>query len=376
MTDFLIVGGGVYGCGLAWQLASAGAEVTVLEKDAIASGSSGGSGARGIRADHRDLRELPLARRAQELWPTLDERVGASTGYHRVGGLRLVEQEYVGGHGGRVSLRSHAWMQTRAGIPTHVLDRSELLELEPALGEIVTHALFTPVDGVAPQRQTTSALALGARRAGAELVESTPVTGLEWSGNRVTGVRTPDGIVRARKAVVIAANAGTAAILGDAHDPVPGWSVVPQTTFIEPTNQIAIRHLVNHESRPLSLKAAPGGGVQVSGGLRGRWNPASRTPEVDEAIVPAALADASAVYPGLAGARVISSEALGPESCSPDGIPVIDLVPGSENAYLATQWTSHGFALFPAVVEALRLWLMAGRRPDVLAPFSASRFNA
>jgi sarcosine oxidase, subunit beta len=374
-SDYLIVGGGVYGCGLAWELASAGFDVTLLEKGSIASGSSGGSGARGVRADRRDLRELRLAKRALDRWPELDERLGAETGYIRIGGLRLVEHEYVGGAGGRVSLDAHARMQNRIGITTEVLAREELAELEPGLDPRVTHAIFVPDDGVAPQSQTTLALASAARLAGAELIEGMRVLGLTWSGARVTGVLTGDGTHTARKAVVIAANADSGSILGEERELVVGWSVVPQTTFIAPQAEHTIRHLINHESRPLSLKPGPDGTVQVSGGLRGRWNAELGKTEVDEDRVVTALADASAVYPELTGAAVMFSEAIAREHCSPDGIPVIDLVPGSENLFVATMWTSHGFALFPAVVEALRDWLISGHQPSLLHPFGVWRFD-
>jgi len=372
--DYLIIGGGVYGCALAWELATSGADVVLLERSKIASGSSGGSGARGVRADLRDLRELAIARRSQELWPTLDERLGGDTGYRRIGGLRLVEKEYVGGSGGRVSLKAHAWMQNKAGIPTTILDRTDLLELEPGISDIVTHALYVPSDGVAPHYQTTVELAAAARRAGAVLLEDTPALSLSWFGSRVKSVETPAESYRPRKSVIITANAGGASLLGNA-DPVPGWSVVPQATFVKPDRAPTIQHLVNHESRPLSLKAGPGDTVQISGGQRGRWNPNTGLVEVNESVIPAALADAAAVYPELLNATILSSEAGGPEYCSPDGIPVIDSVPGVENVYIASHWTAHGFALFPAVAEALRLWLLTGAKPEILEPFAVSRFS-
>jgi len=74
--DFVIVGGGVYGAGVAWELARRGADVLLLEAQQIACGASGGLGKRGVRANGRDLRELPLMRLAYDLWPTLAEDIG------------------------------------------------------------------------------------------------------------------------------------------------------------------------------------------------------------------------------------------------------------------------------------------------------------
>ena len=76
MTDYVIIGGGVYGCATAWHLAKAGASVTVLERWTVASGASGGPGHRGVRANWRDRRELPLMREAYPVWDALHETLG------------------------------------------------------------------------------------------------------------------------------------------------------------------------------------------------------------------------------------------------------------------------------------------------------------
>jgi sarcosine oxidase subunit beta len=226
---------------------------------------------------------------------------------------------------------------------------AKLLELEPGLGTNVNYALYCPSDGVAPQEQTTSVLAAAAMRAGAQIVESAPALKLTWSGSRVAAVETPGRSYFPRKGVIVAANAGTSALLAGVGASIPGWNVVPQVTFIEPLNGHTITHLIQHDSRVLSLKAGPNGTVQVSGGWRGRWNASKRIGEVDEAIVDAAVAAALAVYPEFASARVVSSDASRVETCAPDTIPVIDQIPGTDNLYVASQWAGHGFALLPAV---------------------------
>ena len=74
MADYVIVGGGIHGCAVAWELATRGADVLLLEAKSIASGASGGLGERGVRANGRDLRELPLMRLAYDIWPTPSRR--------------------------------------------------------------------------------------------------------------------------------------------------------------------------------------------------------------------------------------------------------------------------------------------------------------
>src|SRR5581483_4950274 len=110
--EYVIVGGGVYGAGVARELARQGADVLLLEADTIASGASGGLGKRGVRACGRDVRELPLMRIAYELWPTLADEIGASTGYDRTGHLVLMESA---GEETLAKARAEAWLQQEQG---------------------------------------------------------------------------------------------------------------------------------------------------------------------------------------------------------------------------------------------------------------------
>ena len=71
MAENLVIGGGVFGTGVALEIAKSGRGVRLLEKQKIASGASGGPGRRGVRANGRDVRELPLMKMAYDIWPKL-----------------------------------------------------------------------------------------------------------------------------------------------------------------------------------------------------------------------------------------------------------------------------------------------------------------
>jgi sarcosine oxidase subunit beta len=376
--EVIVVGGGGYGCGLAWELACRGVDVVLLEKDDIAAGASGGPGARGVRSSGRDLRELPLVRHATQLWPDLAQRLRHPTGYTRTGGLRLVEKEAVGTRGGRVSLEAHSWVLRRAGIPARVLDRAELLELEPDIGPGVTHALLCPLDGVVDHTLTSHSYAAAARRLGASIREHEPVTALTWRGHEVAAVETPAETYLPSRAVVLLENTGVADLTASTDSPnayLPTWHVVPQVTLVRPRTPVRISHLIGHDSRPLSLKSAPRGEVQISGGWRGTWDPILECGVVDPEMVAASLAEAAAVYPGLHDAQLVHTDASRTESCTTDGIPIIDRLPSSTNTFLAHGWSAHGYALVPAVTTLLADWITTGARPHPLEPFGHARFT-
>lgn len=374
---FVIIGGGVQGCATAWQLADAGEDVLLLEGGEIASGASGGFGRRGVRANRRDLRELPLMRSAYRLWPELDERLGIGTGYERTGGLFLIEQEATGTRGGLVAAQAHAATQNRFGIRTEVIGRDRLLELEPAVGPAVRAALHCPLDGTADHTAATRAFAEAARRQGATLREGCHVTSLERSGDRITAVHTAHGErFEVGTAVLLLNNTGAADLLRrNLGIELPVWRTFPQALRVTPTDGPPMSHLIGHDHRPVSLKPLPDGSVMVSGGWRGRWNAGLGRGETVEEHVRGNLRTAYEVYPCLEDAELAVADAGTPESCSADGIPVIDRVPGSANAWVGTGWAGHGFAIAPAVAESLASWLRTGTPPDDLAPFSLARFG-
>jgi sarcosine oxidase subunit beta len=371
MPDYVIVGGGVYGCGVAWQLARRGAEVALLEARRIASGASGGSGKRGVRANGRDLRELPLMGLAYAAWPTLHDELGAPTGYEQTGHLLLIERDW-----DHRAASARAWLQVQKGIPTHLVERDQLHAMEPHLSDLMIAALHCPVDGVADHTATTRALADAARRLGAEIREGVMVSELERRDDRVMAVlTTQEERVPVRNTLLLLSNTHVPEFVKTQLDiTLPVWWRLPQVVFTEPVDPNPVRHLIGHAHRTLAMKQGPGGGVMISGGWSGRWNPETDRGETRSDQVAGNLAEAVAVYPSLAGVRVQHAAADRLESQAVDEIPIIDKLPGATNLLVATGWSGHGWAIAPAVTRLLADWALTGERPDLLRPFGYDRF--
>lgn len=114
----------------------------------------------------------------------------------------------------------------------------------------------------------------------------------------------------------------------------------------------------------------------ISGGLPGAWDRASERGTALEASIEANFSDAVAVCPALAGVKVELADADHLESSAIDNIPVIDVVPGVENALYAAGWCGHGWAIAPSVTQMLAEWGRTGLMPPLLAPFTHERFTA
>jgi sarcosine oxidase subunit beta len=368
-ADFVLVGAGVYGAYLAWKLAARGASVVVLERATVASGASGGFGKRGVRANGRDARELPLARRANEIWPTLGSDLGADTGYVRTGQLDLFEEEKT-----RAAAEARVVAQTAHGIDTRLWSAGELREREPAFSPRLLGAVYCADDGVADHTSTTHALVHRARALGATVWEQADAVDLELEAGRAAAVRTRDGRrVAVGRRVVFLTNAGLGELLRVvAGATVPFFDVWPQALVTEPVDAVPLRHLIAHMERRLVMKALPGGEVMITGGWLGRPNPETGVGEALPEYVDRNLAEAVAVVPALAGVRLRATVADRAESVGPELVPIIDFVPGVDNAMFAGGWTGHGWAIAPAVCEYMTDWVLGGERPALLAPFALS----
>jgi sarcosine oxidase subunit beta len=351
-----VVAAGVVGTATAWHVARRGHRVVVVEASSIAAGASGGLGERGVRANGRDETELPLARRAHEMWPTLDDALGSDTGFRRIGHLHVIEHD--DGRAEQVVERQRA-----AGIDSEIVRGDELRALEPDLDRRAVAAVHCPTDGVADHTATTNAYADAARRAGVEIREDCTAQ-LRIEGDRLR-VRDADADF-----VLIAANAGARSLLKQVDVRLPTANVYPQVLVTAPLERVVVRHLIGHASRPLAIKTLPDLSVMITGGRLGRDG------VVDAAEVEANAEDAAAVIPALRGVPIEIAVCDRAESVTRDLLPIVDRVPGTDNAIVAAGWSGHGWAIAPAVAELLAVWITEGGRPPEFAPFSWSRFDS
>ncbi len=91
MPDVIVIGGGVIGTTAAWQIASAGAEVVLLERGALASGATGRSQGLVLPPDHAEL--VPLWRESVALYGALADRRDFGFDREPIGTLLLATSE-------------------------------------------------------------------------------------------------------------------------------------------------------------------------------------------------------------------------------------------------------------------------------------------
>src|SRR2546430_679632 len=168
----VIIGGGVTGLSAGWWLARAGVDVLVLEKNIVgweASGRNGG-GATHVYS--------PFGLEEQRLWPQMDELLGYPTEHqpYRIG-VALSEAQLA-------LARRWAEIGETRGFKWELLDRRQLKELVPIVGDNAIGGTYLPFGGHAHPQRTVQAYAWALQDHRGRLQQSTTLTGLSPRGGR------------------------------------------------------------------------------------------------------------------------------------------------------------------------------------------------
>jgi len=183
-ADVVIVGGGVIGCAIAYYLAKEGLKPLVIEKSDIGGEASGSNGG-GVRQSARNLKEMPLAMESIRMYGELHDELGMDVEYVRRGNLRLcTTPEDV------ETMRKSVENQRTTGLELVMLDRKEVLDINPHIGEKVIGASYCPTDGHANPFLVTYGFFLKAKERGARFCTHEEVTGIKLRKGRVTAVVT------------------------------------------------------------------------------------------------------------------------------------------------------------------------------------------
>ena len=380
-AEIVIIGGGIYGVCLAYDLARAGHDVLLLEAQEIAAGASGGPGERGVRAANRDVRELPIVALAQRRWATLQARIPGGVGYRRIGGLQVYDVPY-GQRRGEIEgeMAARAAAQEALGIPTRLLGRDEVLAIEPELSTTIQGAIFCPNDGVGDHSFATRQLALEAEKAGAVVRVGEIAAAIVCEDGRAQAVRLASGhSVAVGRHLVLLANTGVPDLLGPHLRPremPPAWTITPLMLFVTNPENRRINHLLGHRSRRLAVKQLTDGTIMISGGQS--VEPSGVAAGLRGTLSATALnvSDAIATLPFLDHSEYVKVDGSRAESCAIDHIPIIGKIEAAENLIFGFAWSGHGFAIAPGFVAYLADWIKGGEEPPELAPFSPRRFRS
>ncbi len=370
-SDIIIIGAGVQGAGLAFQLARRGASVLVVERGTPASGSTGRSS--GFVRSHYDLEsESALAWASLPYFEHWADLVGTGDcSFVANGFVQLVAPDTA------EHLRANVRMLQGLGVETWTIGPDELSQLVPGIiADDIEVAAYEPRSGYADPAATADGFLAAARLAGARVEQGRTVTAITTEGDRITGVQTDAGHRRAP--IVVNAAGPWAPSLAESLGlelPIKVWRHDTFYLDLPMSRQPRFPTVLDH-ARQVYFR--PHGADQVLVGLE-TANELGGSPdrpyhEIDPASVETLIERASQRVPWMRQASFRRAHD-GQDGMTPDQRAIIDRV-GPEGHYLLCGFSGSGFKTAPATGLGMAELILDGVASSVdISPYRLERFE-
>jgi glycine/D-amino acid oxidase-like deaminating enzyme len=370
-THVVVVGAGLFGTSIAFQLARRGIDVVLVERDVPGAGDSGLSFAM-VRRHYSNESVARLAMRGTHVIQHWQDEVGCGdSGFVRTGYLLTVDAER------REALEENVRRLVSWGLDTRVVEPDEIAEIEPLLAlDGIAAAAYEPDAGFADAKKMALSWFAGAVRHGAVPLLGTAVTGFLLDGDRVRGVETDQGPIEGG-VVVNAAGGWGPALARTAGVDVPVALRRLQVSVVrQPPDRPQAR--VTFSDMVSNLVLRPDRACQA---LVVAYQPPTEYDERDdcpveldpdyEVWIRKALRER---FPSYADAEWLGGWA-GAYDYTPDWNPIVGWAPGVEGLYLALGWSGHGFKLPPAVGEVVAAEIEGTEAPVDVSELDPGRFE-
>ena len=344
--DVLILGGGVIGLTTAYFLSQEGIRVTILDRGQPAQESSwAGAGIispapafEKARHPYEQLASLSV-RLHGEMSQHLHASTGVSNEWVQSGGWELFEPNEPD--------PGPLWREQQ--VPFEEADTRMISQREPALRPGNHRTFFMPTMAQVRNPRHLRALLAWCERAGIVIVPNCAVQGFEKAGERITAVRTAQGSMSAKQ-YLLTAGAWSEGLLRELGwqpgiRPVRGQIALlnPGTRLLTRVVEVGKRYLVPRMDGHVLV-----GSTEEDVGFE------KQTTAVG---IEGLLSFAMELVPGLANAPLERCWA-GLRPGSPDGMPFLGRVPGSDNLFIAAGHYRAGIMLSPATGLVMKQLLL------------------
>ena len=364
--DVLIVGGGIIGCAIGYELARAGGRVTIVERRQLAQEASWASAGlisppkRTAHGDAHARLETRSFNRYPSLLAELREMTGLDVEHNPAGRLSvaLSEQE-------ESALRELIPWQRELGFTVEWLDGDEARRRVPALTRAVRGAAWCAAASGVRAARLTRALARAAELHGATIVQEAPVEAFLVERSHVGGVETRNGPIRAA-ATVIATGAWSAQL-----------GALLDLDF--PTRPVRGQMLALADVSPPLAHAIAGAGGFLIPRADGTIIAAATVEETgfDTSVTAGGLGWLSTLVATLAppySAARVSETWAGLRPATADDRPLMGRAPGYDGLWVAAGHMRDGVLWAPMTGELLAASIQQGAPLAELAPYDPGRF--
>jgi sarcosine oxidase, subunit beta len=361
-AEVVVIGAGVMGLSIAYNLAARGlTDIVVFERGYLAEGASGRNGG-GVRQQWSTELNVRLMQESVELCRGFAVELGVNVWFRQGGYLFLARSRSE-----VARLERNAAMQARLGLPTRMLSPDGALEVVPELDLTgVLAAAFNPSDGILFPWPFLWGYAQRAAAMGVRIYTSTAVRGIEREAGGYA-VASAAGTVRARR-VIVAVGAWSPEVARMVGVEVPTYPIRHEICSSEPLKPF-LGPMVSELKSGLYFSQSMRG--EIVGGV-------SLPPQVTYSTASTLrflTTYARRLYrlvPRLGDVKVLRAWA-GAYDMSPDGNPILGCPPDAPELYLCCGFVGHGFMMAPAVGVHYAEWLTGGPRHEMFDRFRLDR---
>jgi glycine oxidase len=368
--DVAIIGGGVIGVSIAFELAAEKLRVVVLERRQP--GEEASWAAAGMLSPSpdspRDFPLVPFAKESLRLYPrfvaAVEEASGKSAAYVRHGTL-----EFFFSPGAVAECQTRLRELQSFGLGAESVSVGEARRWESSAPSSARAALWLPEEGTVEPRLLMDALLEAAQNRGTEVRANCAVTGLVRDAGRCTGVIAAGEKISAGT-VVLCAGCFSNELAGQPSPPfvVPTRPVRGQMLALRPLpNSVNLRRVLRSESAYLiprrDGRIVAGSTIEEAGFNK------HVTPAGMQKILNAALE----ICPDLAGAEIVETWA-GLRPGTPDDLPILGPADFA-GLLIATGHYRNGILLAPATARVVCDWILGAKPAFDVSAFSPMRFH-
>lgn len=352
----VVIGGGIIGLSIAYQLQTRNVDVTVIEKSRIGAGATDRA-AGGIRSQFTTPVSIQLSQHSKAIWNQFSHDFGVDIGFQQPGYLYLARDETTLEQFQTVmdEHRTH-------DVPSKLLEPEEITTRWPQINtDNYVGGTYCPTDGYADPHLALQGYYEAACEEGVDCKIGAPVVDIRTDGDRVVGVHTPEAAINS-DFVVNAAGAWANQIGQLAGVDLP---VVPkrrQVILVNPETAMDTTVPFTTDLDAGMYFRPDGDGTALLGGhfqdSDTRVDPDEYRQSVEQDWMASALEHARDVASVFGGASRILDGWAGLYAMTPDQHPIIDEPrPGFVTA---VGFSGHGFMQAPATGIVVSQLILTG----------------
>ena len=371
----IIIGGGVIGLSIGWQLVKAGAAVTIHERGQAGRGASWAAGGMLGPIAEAHIAELDLLKlsnqslaRYPEWVDELETETEMSIGYRAEGTLIIgIEPDDT------YQLRHAYTLYQDLGLNVEWLSGQEAREIEGALSPYVTAAIRCETDHQVDNRLMVQALQRAYQRRGGVLHQNSSIERIVIENRSVTGVQTQEGFQSA-DVYILAAGCWSGQVSGLPDTIIPPVRPVKgQMLALQMHEGVMLRNVIR------TVKARYPMPIYLVPRTDGRLIVGATTEELgfDTDLIVGGIYEllhgAFEAVPGIYKLPLIETW-TGLRPGSSDNAPILGKTP-VENLIYATGHYRNGILLTPITAYEISKLILTGETSETITPFQLDRFS-